>query len=592
MNFIDRILASTLRGTFGALDWLLIHVFSWHWAWFAGVALFGTISFFVGRRLKKYNHPDFPLASPAVRIFAGGAIYLIGGIAIFLAAALVFGVVSLVTVGASTQAALQKWDQWAGIQYYFLKIWPWVHDQTLAALAGGTVGTFLSAFLVLVAIPRHERGQGLRDVRHMNKLFKKMKGYTPQKFINLEKGVFVGLEDGKHPIFVPVTQFHETHTQVMGASGSGKGIALGLLAYQFILAGESVVLFDPKGDKRLPLVAALGAKKAGRKFWFIDLSPEAPAQFNLFAGASVFEVEDLLVAGLGLQPTAGDGDYYRGIDQDAALAVAQYAASITDPSITKLLDFASQDSQVSKAENFVRRLKQVSQLTAIQTTHDFDFAGILERGDVLYVKGSTDNYRVKTLQTMVLIRILQVVKAQGCKKKVAMFLDEFKHLLCSVSLDALGTVRELGCHAFLAHQSMGDLGGCPGLRREDVEPRVVDNTTLKLVYRINDAKASADFASLSGKQRTYVEGVRGLDQDNKDQRTWTEVQQFRMSEDLFTHLHRPSDGNEVVAAGVLFGYKAARLLAVAPIGVKGSAPTAIAAPVETIIQPKSVEALI
>jgi len=136
------------------------------------------------------------------------------------------------------------------------------------------------------------------------------------------------------------------------------------------------------------------------------------------------------------------------------------------------------------------------------------------------------------------------------------------------------------------------LGGCPGLRREDVEPRVVDNTTLKLVYRLNDAKASADFAARSGKQRTHAEGIRTLDQDNKDQRAWTEVQQFRMSEDLFTHLHRPSDGKEVVAAGVLFGYKTARLIAVSPINVKGRLPPVQSAPSETFSAPSARESLI
>lgn len=592
VNSFERILASTSRGAFGVLDWSFIHIFSWHWASFVCATMLGVAGFFVGRRLKIFNHPDFPLASPAIRIFGGWGIYLTGAIALIAVTTLALAVVFLVGIGASMEAALKKWDQWSAIQYYFLKVWPWISYQTYAAFAGAVLGSILSVYLVLQWIPNIERGQGLRDVRQMSKLFSNMKGYSPQKFIDLNKGIFVGLEDGEHPIYVPIKQFHETHTQIIGASGSGKGIALGLLAYQFILGGESVVLFDPKGDKRLPLVAALAAKKAGRRFWFLDLRPEAAPQFNLLAGTAAFEIEELLVAGLGLQPTAGDSDYFRGIDQDAAFSVAQHAVEIQQPSLATIYDFARQDAEVSKADNFVRRLKQVAQLTAIQTTHDFDFPGILSRGDVLYIQGSTDNARVKTLQTMVLIRILQVIKAQGCERKVALFLDEFKHLLCGVSLDALGTVRERGCHAVLAHQSMGDLGGCPGLRREDVEARVVDNTTLKLVYRLNDAKASADFAARSGKQRTHAEGVRGLDQENKDQRTWTEVQQFRMPEDLFTHLHRPSDGNQVVAAGVLFGYKTARLIAVSPINVSGRLPPVRSAPPDSFVFPTQSQSLI
>ena len=458
---------------------------------------------------------------------------------------------------------------------------------------GGGVGWFFSFCLLGIQGYSSTRARGRPSrVRHMEKLFKKMKAYNPQNWIDCRKGIFVGLEEGKHPVYVPTQQFHETHVQVVGASGSGKGISLGLLANQFTLAGEGVIIFDPKGDKRLPLVAALATKKAGKQFRFIDLRPDAPPQFNLLSGASAHEIEELLIAGLGLQPTSGDGDYYRGLDQDAAASVAHQVAGSDVATIATALELARKDAEVLKAENFVRRLKQVSELAAIQTSHDFDLEGIVARGDVLYILGATDNHRVKTVQMMLLIRLLQIIKRQPSGQKIALFLDEFKHLLCPVSLDALGTVRELGCHAILAHQSMGDLGGCPGLKREDVEPRVVDNTTLKLVYRLNDAKASADFAARSGKQRTHVEGVRALDQDNKDQRAWTEMQQFRMSEDLFTHLHRPSDGNEVVAAGVLFGYKTARLIAVSPINVMGTLPPVQAAPPEKSSVPTAREALI
>lgn len=594
VNFLERINEATARGAFGLLNWLINHILLWQWAWFFAVAVLGVACYFTGKRLRRFNHPDYPLLSPTVRLFAGVAVYSAGLVVGGAMALLALSVVILIVVGASAQASLQRADQWVTVQHYFLQVWPWVSAPAYGALAGTAVGSMLSVVLTMWTIPRWERGQGLRDVRHMHKLFSRMKTYSPLSYVDIDKGIFVGLEDGRHPVYIPLGQFHETHTQVIGASGSGKGIALGLLAYQFALSGECVIVMDPKGDKRLPMVAALAAKKAGKKFWFLDLRPESPPQFNLLAGAAEHEIEELLVAGLGLQPTAGAGDYYRGIDQDAAAAVAQYATSLDKPGVVTLFDFARQNSEVAKAENFVRRLGQVAQLKAIQTSHNLDLPGLIARGDVLYIRGSTDNYRVKSLQTMLLIRLLQVIKSNESGRKVALFMDEFKHLLCSVSLDALGVAREMGsgCHAILAHQSMGDLGGCPGLRREDVEPRVVDNTTLKLVYRLNDANSSADFAARSGTQRTHAEGIRGLDQDNNDQRTWTEVPQFRMSEDLFTHLHRPTDGKEVVAAGVLFGYKTARLLAVAPINVKGSAPSVIAAPPESIIQPKSVEALI
>lgn len=592
MKFFEGIYAATSRASFGALDFLLNHTFSFQSVWFFLVGLTGVAGFFLGRRLRRFNHPDFPLGSPVIRIFLGSALFLLGCVCIAGVLGLALVTIGLTLLGSMAMAGLEQTDIWPVFQSYMLKIWPWVHQPARASAAGAIVGTAVALILTMRTIPRLERGQGLRDVRYMQKTFARMRTFSPLNHINVKKGIFIGLEDGKHPVYIPLEQFHETHTQIIGASGSGKGIALGLLGFQFVIAGGCVIAIDPKGDRRLPLVLSMAAKKAGVRFRHLDLNPESPPQFNLVAGAKQHEIEELLVGGLGIQPTAGDGNYYRGIDQDAAEAVALRAALIENPSLTTLLEIAQQDETLCKADNFVRRLRQVCQLPVIQTSYDFDLHGLIERGEVLYVRGSTDNHRVKSLQSMLLIRILQIVKARGAGRKITLILDEFKHLLSTVSLDALGTVRELGCHALLAHQSMGDLGGCPGLRREDVEPRVVDNTTLKLVYRLNDAKASADFAARSGKQRTHAEGVRGLDQDNKDQRTWTEVQQFRMSEDLFTHLHRPSDGKEIVAAGVLFGYKTARLIAVSPINVEGSIPPLEFAPAETISKPTAIEALI
>lgn len=592
MNFFENVLIKTSGSAFGLLNHLLFSISQFHWVWFVTAGLVAATCLIAGSRFKRFNHPDHPLLSSMVRGIAGKAATWTGGSILSGFALLAFAITGLTLLGATVQAALQKLNQWAVILHYFELLWPHIKPPLYAFLAGVGAGLVLSVYLVVRAIPLLERGEGLRDVRHMQKNFRRMRQFTPLNFINLKKGIFIGLEDGKHPVHVPLQQLHETHVQILGASGGGKGIALGVLGYQFIIAGESTIMFDPKGDKRLPVVLAAAASRAKVRFHHLDLNPTAPPQFNLLAGAQAHEIEELLVGGLGLEPSGGEGNYYRGIDQDAAERVASQA-SVGRDNMPALLEIAQADENFHKADNFVRRLKQVCDLPAIQTSHDIDLPGILARGEVLYIRGSTDNHRVKALQTMLLIRLLQIIKARGeCERKVALILDEFKHLLCQVSLDALGTVRELGCHAILAHQSLGDLGAAPGLRREDVEPRVVDNTSIKLIFRINDEKASAGFAAKSGKQRTHTEAVRGVDEDGHDQRGWNETQQFRMSEDLFTHLHRPSDGTEVVAAGVLFGYKSARLLAVSPINAKGTIPPVKAAPADTVVVVKTPEALI
>lgn len=593
MNFFDNINQKTSRAVFGLLDAQLNLIAAFHWGWFALVGVAFTVLLLVGRRLRRFNHPDRPLLSPVIRSVGGTCANWTGALGMLCLLLLAFEVLFLTAIGATAQAGLRNIDQWSMTQHYLELVWPWVKAPVWGTVFGATFGLIVSAYLILWTIPLGERGAGLRDVRHMQKLFVRMRQFSPLNFIDLKKGIFVGLEDARHPVYLPFRQVHETHLQVLGASGGGKGISLGVLGYQFIMAGECTIAFDPKGDRRLPTIFATAAKRAGVEFHYIDLNPAALPQFNLIAGTQPYEIEELLVGGLGLEPSSGEGNYYRGKDQDAAQRVAFRAVEGHRLSLPDLLNIAESDEAFHEADNFVRRLRQVCDLPPIQTNHDIDLAGIVGRGGVIYVRGSTDNHRVKTLQTMLLIRLLQIVKSQITgQRRVALILDEFKHLLCRVSLDALGTVRELGCHAVLAHQSMGDLGGVPGLRREDVEPRVVDNTTLKMVFRIGDQRASEAFAAKSGKQRTHAEGVRGINDEGHDQRTWSETQEFRMSDDLFTHLHRPSDGTEVVAAGVLFGYGAARLLAVSPISVSGNAPVVVPAPPQANSKPQPPEAMI
>lgn len=546
-------------------------------------------SFILGERLAKFNHPDRQSLSRSIRStatsfeFLGKCLVVILGVAAVLMLAFI-GMVS------SIDSSIKQIDTSSHLIKMLGACWEAIELNASMFIDGFILAVIVSSLLDFLVITPAERGEGLRDVRMMHKLFKRMRGFSPAKFVDLDKGIFIGLEDGRKrkPVYIPFKQLSQTHMQVLGASGSGKGISLALIGAQLIQAGETVIVFDPKGDARLPSVLSDAAEQAQVPFIHLDLQPDSVAQFNLLAGASPSEIEELLIAGLGLSPSDGDGNYFRGIDQDAAEQVSKLDNGDKEWTLRSLFAAAQADKSFEKADNFLRRLRQVSDLTAIATRKDLDLAGKVEAGVVIYIRGSVDNHRVKSLQTMLLIRILQVIKKRPKgSSEVALILDEFKHLLTSVSLDALGVVREMGCHAILAHQSLGDLGACPGLTRSDVEPVVGDNTTIKLVFRINDEAASKSFAAKSGLQRTHVESVRELDEDSNVKRSWAEAQQTRMSEDLFTHLHRPSEGATPVAAGVLFGVGLAKLIAIAPLDPIGELIPPVAAEVEECVVPSN-----
>jgi len=79
-----------------------------------------------------------------------------------------------------------------------------------------------------------------------------------------------------------------------------------------------------------------------------------------------------------------------------------------------------------------------------------------------------------------------------------MMLDELKYLLSTGVLQALGTVRDKGCHVMLAHQTNGDLSDCGGLEPIAVTSAVKTNTSLKLIYRAVDDEDAEWASKLSG----------------------------------------------------------------------------------------------
>jgi hypothetical protein len=152
-----------------------------------------------------------------------------------------------------------------------------------------------------------------------------------------------------------------------------------------------------------------------------------------------------------------------------------------------------------------------------------------------------------------------------------MMLDELAYLLSPGALQALGTVRDKGCHIFLAHQTLGDLRQGEGLDTEAVTAAVKGNTSLKLIYKVTDPDDTGKWASnLSG---TIVV---------QQQTSHMQQDMFHAAEGQFHQKERPLlTINELLSlpdlTGMLFGYGLSRRIQVG-IMPKGDYPILIAAP--------------
>lgn len=257
-----------------------------------------------------------------------------------------------------------------------------------------------------------------------------------------------------------------------------------------------------------------------------------------------------------------DGDFHRGKDEDAAILAAQLAVKNDERSIPSLISQCLSINDITKQENFWRKLRKLGGLDVIKTTNGLDLVEAIKKGAVIYIVGSTENERVKMLQKMLLIRIMQIVKKQDRSKITATtccILDEFKHLLSPTATTGLGVIRDFQAHFLLSHQSLGDLDSCAGITRAEAGA-VLDNTAIKIIYKLGDAGHAEKLSKISGKRSIFTEQVnKSLGDNNANAGGWRESHIPLIDTDMLTHLPMPSDRENQPSTGALFGVGKAKI---------------------------------
>ena len=247
--------------------------------------------------------------------------------------------------------------------------------------------------------------------------------------------------------------------------------------------------------------------------------------------------------------------------------------------LPRLLTLSANVEGITKHQGFWRKFRHLAELSAIQTDVDLDLPGIIERGEPLYIIGTTlRDPKVAMLQKLLLIRLIQLIekRPKPNRRPVMVVLDEFKHQISSVSITGLGTVRGFDCHMVLAHQSYGDLSENQSLNEEAVRGAVIDNTTLKIVYHLNDAKLAKQLSLTSAKLRVFTEHVGQINPLNPvNERTWREANVPVIDEGIFAHLPSPrsGDGKLRCAVGIAFGDGIATRIAISPVMSKIKPPS-------------------
>ncbi|RJL48810.1 MFS transporter [Pectobacterium carotovorum] len=340
------------------------------------------------------------------------------------------------------------------------------------------------------------------DVRTVKSLLPETLHYNPLDYINLNKGIFIGIDRDEKPMYLPLKDWQRQHADIIGTTGAGKGVATGILLYQSILAGEGVFIMDPKDDEWATHLYRKACEDAGKPFALIDLR-KPQYQLNLIENITPDELEELFVAGFSLAEKGQESDFYRIDDRKAARMAAQFVSSHTSPTIRDIYNGEYVQGIAEDIKAFFGKIEELALLNAINAPTGFSLQSVFDEGGCCYVIGSMRNSKMITAQRMLLVRLYQLAERRDRVKEtprpIAIFLDELKYHLSKPALEGLGAARDKGVHIIMAHQSIADLKDCPAdLKGDAVVGAVVENAKFKLVYRVMDPDTAEWVARMSG----------------------------------------------------------------------------------------------
>ncbi|MBN3197253.1 type IV secretory system conjugative DNA transfer family protein [Pectobacterium brasiliense] len=340
------------------------------------------------------------------------------------------------------------------------------------------------------------------DVRTVKSLLPETLHYEPLDYIDLNKGIFIGMNRDKQPMYLPLKDWQKQHADIIGTTGAGKGVATGILLYQSILAGEGIFVMDPKDDEWAPHLYRKACEDAGKPFALIDLR-KPQYQLNLIENITPDELEELFVAGFSLAEKGQESDFYRIDDRKAARMAAQFVSRNTASTIRDVYNGEYVQGIAEDIKAFFGKIEELALLNAINAPKGCSLKQIFDEGGCCYVIGSMRNSKIITAQRMLLVRLYQLAERRDRVKEtprpIAIFLDELKYHLSKPALEGLGAARDKGVHIIMAHQSIADLKDCPAdLKGDAVVGAVVENAKFKLVYRVMDPDTAEWVARMSG----------------------------------------------------------------------------------------------
>lgn len=374
-------------------------------------------------------------------------------------------------------------------------------------------GLLFSRFTVKNSIRRGSK----TDIRSMGKELPQIANYNPLRFINLKKGIFVGLDEMVKPIYLQIEDWYKRHFLIVGATRSGKGVAMQVLSIQSLMLGEALVVLDPKGDKYMPDIFKEQCNKLGIPYTYIDLTKDV-AQINLIADFNARDLKNCFVESFSQREMGSESDVYRKNEQEFLENLANFIVSQnsnehgTREAITRLGAESKSLAQICKdydvnryADNYKSSVSDLNKLVNIRSinANSNSLAELIEQGGCVYIVGDLLDETMKKIQRFIFCRVIQLARNYSNannERNITVFADELVAHISRFVAESYTVSLGWGLKIVSAIQDLKLLRGAPAdLDPEFLKGAVFGNSQNKLFYRADDIDTADFLSDMTGK---------------------------------------------------------------------------------------------
>ena len=390
------------------------------------------------------------------------------------------------------------------------------------------------------------------------------KDYDPRKYYDENRrSLFVGLSEKRKPVMLREKDFEGRHLEVIGPTGFGKGVLIGVIVDQLIRMNARedcrnvVIAIMPKQDLWLPHIMEQACEAVGCEFTFFDmLSARRGGGWSPLSAGTPEERRTRLMIMLGMGETGSDADFYK-------LGEKQQIDSLMDREEHSCLQ-ALRDSLVEEGKK-KRKQGGAAAMRAIDTLNEFcrmdtflapereaglNIPQLLESEEpaALYVNSSLTHETVLKMTKGLITEITQQamsLAAQGRRRtRVWLIVDELRFLISESFDKALATVGMYQMNIIAAYQSPTDLekGADRGVNGRAIAHSVHTNMQLKLMYRIGEGDQARWAAEQTGTKWLSVTGRESAQVDGFGAEKWSQersvqkMREYHVSENEFKAL--------------------------------------------------------